>query len=89
VDVTLPFDWMAIEEDQPLLTLITTSLFMAMTLLAPAVVEAVRRGCLTVRSYFAMTRLERFEEDEPFGDPSAQFGSGGTSPFPDREEWFP
>ena len=89
MDVTLPCDWMVFEEGSPLLTLITTTLFMAMTLLAPAVVEAVRRGCLTVRSYFALTRLERFEEDEPFGDPSDQFGWDGTSPFQDRDDWFP
>jgi hypothetical protein len=88
MDLTLLDDWMVFEEDQPVLTLITTSLFMAMSLLAPAVVEAVRRGCLTAQRYFAMTRLARFEDGEFPGEPSAQCGSDGVSPFPDREEWF-
>ncbi len=76
MDMTLPCDWMALEEDQPLLRLI------------PAVFEAARRSCVTVLNYFAAKRLARFEKDEFSGEPSAQFGSDTSSPFQDREEWF-
>jgi hypothetical protein len=48
VDVTSPFSQMALEEEQPLLALIITSSFLAIMLILPAAVDAMRRGCADV-----------------------------------------
>jgi hypothetical protein len=74
VDVALPFDPMAWEEDQPLLWLVTTGLFTAMGLLVPAVVGAVRRGCPTTLMNFIRDRIARLPDGELDGEPSARSG---------------
>jgi hypothetical protein len=48
VDVTSPFSQMGLEEEQPLLALIITSSFLAIMLILPAAVDAMRRGCADV-----------------------------------------
>jgi hypothetical protein len=68
VDVTLPFDLMAIEEEQPVLTLVTAAFFMAMSLIFPAVVDAAQRGCLSVGGFLV-------------DHPVARFGDGWKSPL--------
>ena len=62
MDVTLPFDLMAIEEEQPVLMIVTAGLFMAMSLIFPAVVDAARRGWLSVGSFFVDHPVARFRD---------------------------
>jgi hypothetical protein len=84
VDVTLPCDWVSLEDPPPLLTLIATGLFLAMSLLAPAVVEAARRGCTTIWRSFAGTRPAHANQSRAQAEPSAR--SLGIRSFPDRDE---
>jgi hypothetical protein len=86
VDATLPFDPLAWEEDQPVLWLIIAELFMVLSLLAPAIVDAARRGCVTLWMYFTVNGVPRLQEDEPPGDPSARFSP--HDPSPNDEESF-
>jgi hypothetical protein len=80
VDETLPLVQTVLEEDQPILRLVIAGLFMSLTLIFPAVVEAARRGCLTVWMYFAANRVARFREGQSPGEPSPPFGSDEASP---------
>jgi hypothetical protein len=68
MDFTLASAPMSLEEDQPLLTMISAGLFMALILLAPAVVEATQHGCLAAWSYFAVNRLALSRAGEPPGE---------------------
>jgi hypothetical protein len=63
VDVTLPFDLMAIEDEQPVLTIVTMGFFMATSLVFPAVVDAARRRCLSVGSFLPDHPVARFWDD--------------------------
>jgi hypothetical protein len=88
VDAALPFDPMAWEEDQPLLWLVTTGLFMAMALLVPAVFDAVRRGCLTVGLDFVLDRIARLPDGKPRGEPSEPSGRDDDRSSRDHEDPF-
>ena len=73
MDVTLPFDLMAIEEEQPVLMIVTAGLFMAMSLIFPAVVDAAQRGWLSVGSFFVDHPVARFRDgSKPPSDPWGQ-----------------
>jgi hypothetical protein len=88
VDAALPFDPMAWEEDQPLLWLVTTGLFMAMALLVPAVVHAVRRSCLTIWMDFVLDRGARYPDGGPPGKPSEPSGRDDDRSSRDHEDPF-
>jgi hypothetical protein len=49
VDAGLRLGSITTEEDQPILRLVAAGFFMALTLLMPAAIEAIWRGCLAVR----------------------------------------
>jgi hypothetical protein len=84
VDVTSPFSQMAMEEEQPLLMLVITSSFLALMLILPAAVDAVRRGCGAVWSYLAASLVAPFQEG-PDGRPGPRglksWGAGEWGPF--------
>jgi hypothetical protein len=86
VDATLPFDPSAWKEDQPVLRLLIAELFMVLSLLVPAIVDAARRGCVSVWMHFARNGVTRWQVDESPGEPSARFGPYG--PSPNDEESF-
>jgi hypothetical protein len=77
---------MTLEEDQPLLWLVTAGLFLALILLVPAAVEAALRGYLAFRRYFVASRLARFREGDLPGEPSARFDSDGDSASQDHDK---
>jgi hypothetical protein len=79
MDVPLSFDLAAWEDEQPVLALVTAGFFVAMTLLFPAVVDAVRCGCLAVGRCFAVDRVARLGEglescSDPCGPESSSEG---------------
>ena len=86
MDLTLAYAPMGLEEDQPVLILITVGLFVALNLLVPAIAEATQRGCLAVWSHFAIHRPARSQAgespDERLSDPA--FPHPGLDPFDDR-----
>jgi hypothetical protein len=86
VDATLPFDPTALEEDQPLIWLVIATLYIALGLLIPAAVGAVRHGCLIAWTDLTVNGLAQFREGELPGEPSARFGSEGAPPWPDHDE---
>jgi hypothetical protein len=77
---------MDLEEDRPILTIVFAGLYMALILLVPAAVEAVRRGCLAVPICFVANRVAPFREGELPGEPSAGFGVVGDLPLLIHEE---
>jgi hypothetical protein len=88
VDAALPFDPMAWEEDQPILWLVITGLFMAMALIGPAVIDAMRRGGPTVWMDFVLDRIIRLPDGEPRDEPSARSGRDDDWPHRDAEDPF-
>ena len=85
MDAALPLDPMAWEEEQPILWLVITGLFMAMALIGPAVVCAVHRGCLTVWMDFVLDRIARFTGRRT-SRPSRPTRSGRDDDWPSRDQ---
>jgi hypothetical protein len=57
VNANWPLDLLSLEEDRPVLAVVAAGLYMAMSLILPAVVDSVWNGCRAVGSLFLVDRV--------------------------------
>jgi hypothetical protein len=62
MEATIPFARMGVDDNQPMLRLITTGLFLSLILFVPAGIEALRRGRRALRRQFAVWSFRQRQE---------------------------
>jgi hypothetical protein len=86
VDEALPLLQLALEEGEPILTIVAMGLAMSLTLLGPAAVDAIRRGLLDVWHLAVAGLGARSRDPELRVERHFRFVANGGSPFLAHEE---